>query len=75
MTTHDYAISIAVLLFMVIGLVMSTAAMLYVARCARDDSDALWFVKAYFAVLRPVILAPGFFRLLTNARRAADVGT
>ena len=46
---------------MVIGLVMSTAAMLYVARSARDDSDALWFVKAYFAVFRPIILAPGSF--------------
>jgi hypothetical protein len=44
------------LAFMVIGFVMSAAAMLYVVQSARDDSDTVWFIKAYIAVFNPVIL-------------------
>src|SRR5271157_4166709 len=40
--------------FMVTGLVMSAAAMLYVVQSARDDSDTVWFIKAYLAVFSPI---------------------
>jgi len=42
--------------FMVIGFVMSAAAMLYVVQSARHDSDTVWFIKAYVAVFSPMIL-------------------
>ncbi len=53
--------------FMVIGFVMSAAAILYVVQSARDDSDTVWFIKAYIAVFNPVILLLAWRLLRRNA--------
>jgi len=59
--------------FMVIGFAMSAAAMLYVARSARDDSDTVWFVKAYIAVFSPILLLVGWRALRSAFRRKGGV--
>ena len=59
--------------FMVIGFLMSAGAMLYVARSARDDSDTLWFIKAYIAVFSPIIILAGWRTLRSAFRKRGGV--
>ena len=58
--------------FMVIGFVMSAAAMLYVVQSARHDSDTVWFIKAYIAVFSPMILLLAW-RLLRRIASGQEV--
>jgi hypothetical protein len=59
--------------FMVIGFLMSAAAMLYVVQAARDDSDTVWFIKAYFAVFSPIFILVGWRALRSAFRRKGGV--
>ena len=59
--------------FMVIGFVLSAAAMLYVAQSARDDSDSVWFVKVYLAVFSPIFLLLGWRLLRSSFGKAGGV--
>jgi len=59
--------------FMVIGFFISAAAMLYVVRSARDDSDTIWFIKAYLAVFSPIIILAGWRVLVNSFRKRGGV--
>jgi hypothetical protein len=59
--------------FMVIGFALSAAAMLYVVRSARDDSDTIWFIKAYLAVFSPIIMLVGWRALKGLFRKAGGI--
>jgi len=59
--------------FMVIGFVMSAAAVLFVAVRCHNDSDTIWFVKAYFAVFSPIIILAGWRALVNSFRRRGGV--
>ena len=59
--------------FMVIGFLMSAAAMLYVVQSARDDSDTVWFVEAYLAVFSPIIMLAGWRALRSSFRTTGGV--
>ena len=59
--------------FMVIGFIMSAAAVLYVAASSQHDSDAVWFIKAYLAVFSPIIMLAGCRALRSSFRKRGGV--
>jgi hypothetical protein len=59
--------------FMVIGFIMSAAAVLYVAASSQHDSDTIWFVKAYFAAFSPIIMLAGWRVLVNSFRKRGGV--
>ena len=59
--------------FMVIGFLMSAAAMLYVVQSARDDSDTVWFIKAYIAVFSPILMLVGWRVLRSSFGKTGGV--
>ena len=58
---------------MVVGFALSAAAMLYVVQSARDDSDKIWFIKAYLAVFSPIIILAGWRVLVNSFRKRGGV--
>ena len=59
--------------FMVIGFIMSAAAVLFVAVRCPSDSDTIWFVKAYLAVFSPMIILAGWRVLVSSFRKRGGV--
>ena len=59
--------------FMVIGFIMSAAAVLYVAASSQHDSDTIWFIKAYLAVFSPIIILAGCRALRSSFRKRGGV--
>jgi hypothetical protein len=58
---------------MVIGFIVSAAAVLYVTASSQHDSDTIWFIKAYFAMFSPILMLVGWRAARSSFRRAGGV--
>jgi hypothetical protein len=59
--------------FMVIGFILSAAAVLYVAASSQHDSDTIWFTKAYLAVFSPIVMLVGWRAVSRSFRKSGGV--